>query len=175
MTRSTIKTFMLLMLTIGLAWTTAHAANIEQSMSPEEFKAAGLDKLSAEELVQLNVWLARQASGNAAPIAAGETTAAPVVDNGPPIAAKYRKPDASGSIIRNADSVSSRIVGYFEGWRKGTVFKLENGQHWRVSDDRRFETSSEDSPEVTIEPGFMNSWLMKVGKYNRPARVQRIK
>ena len=32
---------------------------IEKQMTPEEFKAAGLDKLSAEELARLNAWLGR--------------------------------------------------------------------------------------------------------------------
>jgi hypothetical protein len=33
---------------------------IQQEMSPEEFKAAGLDKLSPEELARLNAWLGRK-------------------------------------------------------------------------------------------------------------------
>ena len=33
---------------------------LQQDMTPEEFKAAGLDKLSAEELARLNAWLDRK-------------------------------------------------------------------------------------------------------------------
>ena len=32
-------------------------ANVEQQMTPEQFKAAGLDKLSSQELAALNAWL----------------------------------------------------------------------------------------------------------------------
>src|SRR3989441_8113092 len=33
------------------------SGSIKEMMSPEEFKAAGLDKLSSEELEKLNAWL----------------------------------------------------------------------------------------------------------------------
>ena len=48
---------------------------IEQQMTAEEFKAAGLDKLSAEELARLNGWLNRtviQESRKAAAVAVAE-------------------------------------------------------------------------------------------------------
>ncbi len=181
------KTGMLwLLLVVGLVAGSAgaRAENIEQAMSPEEFRAAGLDKLSNDELVQLNLWLARRGdSGTAAMIAPTPATpaqpstpaATPVVDNGPRIRAKNRQPGTADTVPTEVDEVNSRLVGYFEGWRKGTIFKLENGQHWRVIDDRRFEVSSEDSPTVQIKSGFMDSWIMKFGDYNRGARVQRIK
>lgn len=174
---------MLLLLVLALGFLApAWAENIEQSMTPEEFKAAGLDKLNAEELAQLNAWLQRslpaQVSGDAT--ATSSETPAPVasapVDTGPHILAKYRKNDPSAAgVAAESEEVNSSIVGYFEGWRKGSVFKLENGQHWRVTDARRFEAPSEDSPKVRIKSAAMGSWLLYVGKYNRSARVQRIK
>jgi hypothetical protein len=171
----------------------AWAETIEQSMTPEEFKAAGLDKLSSAELARLNTWLQNRgqpqaaAAGEpvaaepvAAPVAAAPVASAPVpapAPSGPPIFAKYRKnnPEAEAAAPKTVDLVESRIVGYFEGWRKGTIFKLENGQHWRVTDDRRYEVSSEDSPAVVIEAAMLGSWLMRVGNYNRRVRVQRVK
>src|SRR4026207_1005733 len=42
---------------VALAQTALPA--IEKQRPPEEFKAAGLDKLSAEELARLNAWLGR--------------------------------------------------------------------------------------------------------------------
>lgn len=180
----------LLLIVASATW----AQNIEQSMSAAEFKAAGLDKLTAEELARLNQWLATrgqasatpaQTASPAAPVASTETPAATPAaapapapaPAGPPILAKYRKnsPAAEAAAPKTVDRVESRIVGYFEGWRKGTIFKLENGQHWRVTDDRRYELSSEDSPTVVIEAAMMNSWLMRVGDHNRRARVQRVR
>ena len=163
----------------------AWAENIEEAMTPDEFKAAGLEKLSADELARLNAWLQRSAAAPAASaeaIAAPAPTPAPVaskpVDNGPHILAKYRKDDpklADEDSAKEIDEINSRIVGYFEGWRKGTVFKLENGQHWRVTDDRRFDGPSLDGPMAHIKSAFMGSWLLKIEGYNRAARVQRVK
>src|SRR3546814_19392887 len=42
-----------------LAQSTAAQPPIEQAMTAEQFKAAGLDKLSPEELAHLNTWLDR--------------------------------------------------------------------------------------------------------------------
>jgi hypothetical protein len=42
---------------LAQAPTPASSAPIEQQMTPEQFKAAGLDKLSAAELANLNAWL----------------------------------------------------------------------------------------------------------------------
>jgi hypothetical protein len=165
----------------------AWAENIEQSMTTEEFKAAGLDKLSTEELARLNIWL--QSRGQTGTAAAGEAVAAEPVTaptpastpatapGAPPILARYRKNNTEAKAVapETVDLVESRIVGFFEGWRRGTVFLLENGQHWRVSEDHRFETSSEEGPPVTIKAALMGSWLMRVGEYNRRVRVQRIK
>jgi hypothetical protein len=182
-----LRRLLLSLLLLVLANVTC-AETIEQSMSAAEFKAAGLDKLSPDELANLNTWL--QSRGQA-PVAATQTPSpastestpvaaaapAPAQPAGPPILSKYRKdnPEAEAAAPKTVDLVESRIVGYFEGWRKGTIFKLENGQHWRVTDDRRYEIGSEDSPTVVIEAAMMGSWLMRVGDHNRRARVQRIK
>jgi hypothetical protein len=181
-----LRRLWMLCLLVLAANTAAFAENIEEAMTPEEFKAAGLDKLDADELARLNAWLQRGAATAPAAAVADPATApapAPVAaapaDNGPPILAKYRnkQPAAVGAAPAPQDitEVNSRIVGYFEGWRKGTVFKLENGQHWRVTDDRRYDGPSIDGPAVSIKAAFMGSWLLKIEGYNRTARVQRVK
>ena len=43
---------------------------IEKQMTPEEFKAAGLDKLNADELARLNTWLGRTIETETAKVAA---------------------------------------------------------------------------------------------------------
>ena len=179
--RMSLQLLLVLVLVLGFC-APVWAENIEQSMTPEEFKAAGLDKLNAEELAQLNAWLQRSPQAQVGSDAAATSSATPTpvasapVDTGPPILAKYRKndPGAAGAVAE-VDEVHSSIIGYFEGWRKGSIFKLENGQHWRVTDARRFEAPSEDSPKVRIKSAAMGSWLLYVGEYNRSARVQRIK
>jgi hypothetical protein len=75
--------------------------DIRQLMSASEFSQSGLDKLSAEELRKLNLWL----TGFSMKL----------------ITAREITPDV----------VESRIEGDFEGWDGDTIFKLDNGQIWQ--------------------------------------------
>lgn len=126
-------------------------------MTAAEFKAAGLDKLSPEELAQLNAWLARDASRQA-PAAAEDR-------RGFPMAA----PTA-------ADAVVSRVDGEFRGWSgKGERITLANGQVWEIVDGSRSLRIVAQDPTIVIEPGLLGSWELRVEGYNTRAKVRRIK
>jgi len=126
-------------------------------MTASEFSAAGLDKLTTEELAALNTWLrergaSRPATGRTAP--ADDRTG-------------FRDgPDGSG--------VTSRIKGSFHGWSGSTRFVLENGQVWQQAESGSLRAAGEDSPLVRIEPAFMGSWRLQVEGYNQRVRVKRI-
>jgi hypothetical protein len=71
-------------------------------MAPADFRAAGLDKLSADELAMLDDWVgAFIVRALSARLRAGCT-----------------------------EPVESRVDGDFEGWDGNTLFQLENGQVW---------------------------------------------
>lgn len=74
----------------------------------------------------------------------------------------------------DVDEIESRLVGRFEGWKKGTLFELENGQVWRCVDEREVH-GSRDNPKVTIRRNFMGSYWLKVEGLNAQARVRRIR
>ena len=77
-------------------------------MTAAEFKAAGLHKLSPEELAELDLWL----QGYSLKLAAALTKiAAPTT----------------------ADLIETYISGTFEGWDGDTIFQLDNGQIWKQS------------------------------------------
>ena len=80
---------------------------VQQLMSPEEFEASGLDKLSDEELKALDQWLLLYTAGEAAVLRSDNT--------------EVRK------VAREAE-IRSRIQGDFKGWSGETKFRLENGQ-----------------------------------------------
>ena len=80
-------------------------APIEQQMSAEEFKAAGLDKLSAAELGRVNAWLARSVPSQAAIDKAREEGRQEVVK-------KHRGFFDFG----DGEPIQSRIVGEFNGF-----------------------------------------------------------
>ncbi len=126
-------------------------------MSRGDFTAAGLDKLSPEELKFLNDWLNRQ----------GTTIPEAVV--GKPSASRYFYPEGGQREI-----VTSRIDGEFTGWRGNTVFKLENGQEWQQVQTGLNEISL-SSPAVKIQPMMFGSWLMEVEGCDCRLRVRRIR
>lgn len=164
-------------LSLGLGCASSHAQQaimLQQKMGPAEFSQAGLDKLDPAELQHLQQWLADHAAELAALVPASATASARVVAD--------RKPaGGGGGTGHQADSadrkvgriVVSPIAGHFEGWRRGSVLTLQNGQQWRVSDDSSLATPRPvDSPEATVKPGAFGGWLLKVKGYNASARVE---
>jgi hypothetical protein len=135
-------------------------SSLEERMNAAEFRAAGLDKLSAEELAALNEWLRTRGAAAATMAAAGR---APRGDE------RVGLPDGP-----SGRSVISRIVGPFTGWSGSTRFTLENGQVWQQAEGGSLTGVNADSPAVTIDPAFLGSWRMRVDGYNQRVRVKRI-
>jgi hypothetical protein len=132
-------------------------STLEERMTYAEFKAAGLEKLTPEELAALNSWLAGKASGTVAATPAQDT----------------RGFEGRAS---TAGAVVSSIPGPFKGWKgKGDRFTLANGQVWEVTDSGTRLSVSLDNPTVTVERGMLDAWFLRVDGYNARARVRRIK
>jgi hypothetical protein len=136
---------------------------IEKQMSPEEFKAAGLDKLSADELARLNAWLNRTV----------ETASTQAAER----ATKQIKDDTRGFFnFGSTEPVVATMTGEFRGYAMGREYTLDNGQVWKQVDGARLAGVRLDSPEVKITPSLVgNSWYLAVKGYNTRAKVQRIK
>ena len=94
---------------IGIAVAQEESGDIQKMMSPEEFKAAGLDKLSSEELQKLNEWLHGYRETT---VKAVETT-------------------ATKEGRRKIDVIVSRVVGPFYGLKGNTIITLEDGTMWK--------------------------------------------
>lgn len=156
------------LLTLGTAAFAQDAASqrpLQQEMSPEEFKAAGLDKLSAEELARLNAWLIRQ-SGNREQV----------------VREKMRdERKGFGSMFgggSDVEPVVSKLVGEFRGWEGGTVFTLHNGQRWQLIDTPEYyvpKRAASQDPAVSISPSPMGAWRMQVEGHGVRAKVKRLK
>lgn len=151
---------------IAFAQDAADQRPIEQRMSPEEFAAAGLAKLSPEELAALNAWLRgtlKVETERAAAVAAQ-------------VAAEKVKDDNRGFFHFDSDeAIVARLQGRFDGFARNRRYTLDNGQVWKQLDNARLEGVELDSPEVTISPGvFGNVWYLKVDGYNKRAKVERI-
>ena len=81
-------------------------------MTPEEFKAAGLNKLSPEQLEKLNAWLQgyREATEK--------------------VAEKKTENRVMKSFFHH-EPIVSRVDGSFAGLKGRTVIKLEDGTVWK--------------------------------------------
>ncbi len=132
---------------------TSDFPGIEQLMTAAEFKAAGLDRLSDEELIELNQWLTQYTA-----------TEAPVV----------RAKSKTVKKAQKEEKVSARIVGKFEGWRGDTVFELDNGQVWKQRLKGRHDANLE-SPEVLITRNWLGHYRLEVVASGRSVGVERIK
>ena len=136
---------------------------IEAQMTPEEFQATGLDKLSADELARLNAWLNRTIDTQTEQAAA---TARKAVED------ENRGFFDFGS---NEPGVG-RITGEFRGFARGREYTLDNGQVWRQIDAASLVGARRTDPQVRITPSLVgNAWYMAIEGYNTRAKVERIK
>lgn len=141
-------------------------STLEEQMTGKEFTAAGLGKLSPQELAALNEWIRQRSLATIdAPASAAATAAQPAGDQ-----RGFRPKDEE----EDRSPINSRIVGKFTGWDGQTVFKLENGMIWAQQDKDKFYVREIENPEVTIKPGMFGTWRLNVEGYNSTCRVERI-
>src|SRR2546421_4020209 len=125
--------------------------SLEETMRPEEFKAAGLDKLNEDELQHLDAYL--QGYRESAKKKAAEQAQAKAQDD-----IKKAKQEATEEANRNAvsartklDSLVSRVDGRIEGIKGNTVIRLEDGTVWRQANrDDRYKASVPERPAAVV-------------------------
>ncbi|MGE8237159.1 MAG: hypothetical protein ACN6PQ_12880 [Stenotrophomonas indicatrix] len=144
--------------------------DLQQQMSPAEFKAAGLDKLNAAELATLNRWLQGK-------VEAATTEAVAAVRE------EAREEGRQEVIVKNrgffdfgsSEPISGVLQGEFRGFGKGRIYVLDNGQQWEQTDATSVSGVRKQSPKVSISPGVMGVWYLKVEGVNTQPKVRRTK
>ncbi len=144
--------------------------DLQQQMSAAEFKAAGLDKLSAAELATLNRWLQGK-------VEAATTEAVAAVRE------EAREEGRQEVIVKNRgffdfgsnEPISGVLQGEFRGFGKGRIYVLDNGQQWEQTDTTSVSGVRKQSPKVSISPGVMGVWYLKVEGVNTQPKVRRTK
>lgn len=149
-----------LALLCGLADAGDAQPTLEERLSYKEFRAFGLDQLSAEQLKGLNDWLAAQ----------GALTARPAAQVGAAAAAVGGDETASG----DDGTLRARIAGRFDGWQNGTVLTLDDGSQWEVRDDETFRATRSENPAVSLQRGLMGGWTLSVEGHGEIAHVIRV-
>jgi len=113
------------------------SSGIQQAMTPEEFKAAGLNKLSSDELQKLNAWLQGYRE-------VAEKTA-------------EKKATARAATVERAkmDMLVSRVDGTFNGLTGRTVIRLEDGTAWKQANaEDRYRPKVTDHPAAVVIHGI---------------------
>lgn len=132
---------------------TAGRLSMVDVMSAKEFDAAGLKKLSPEELKALDAWLnsyMQRLVGTLLRSTSAEVT-----------------PGATATVVE------SQIDGSFSGWEGETVFKLRNGQIWQQS-SYAYTYHYAYAPSVLIYKGG-SGYKMKVDGVSSEISVRRLK
>ena len=149
--------------TCGLAAAQSQPQPIQEQMTAEEFKSAGLDKLSAEELRRLNAWLQGSRVREAK------------------VAEEARRDEATRgqhllSLGSSEDAFEANLVGAFNGFERGRRYTLDNGQVWQQVDDAKMYGVKLENPRVRLRPAVIGSaWWMQVDGRAVNAKVKRVK
>lgn len=166
------------------AATAAGAEEFSKSLTPDEFAAAGLNKLTPEELARLDALVHRQRSGEVAK--AQEETAKKVRTEteakvrAEVAAEEQKKPHQSllgrmkvmltpGTQVEY-ERVETQLVGPFRGYDPGKVLTLSNGQQWQVTDGTYWAPKRDANKprKVIIEPGTFGSFFLNIEEGGRP-------
>jgi hypothetical protein len=108
------------------------SASVQDVMTPGEFKAAGLNKLSPEELQKLNAWLQGYRE----------------------VAEKKATARAEKVEHTKMDLLVSRVDGTFNGLTGRTVIRLEDGTVWKQANaDDRYRPRVTDHPAAVVIHG----------------------
>ena len=136
--------------------------DVEQRLSAEQREATGIDTLTSAQLALLNRIL-RDDAAKAVERVRAEVTAEAERAPGP------------GHLAGLDDGpIESRIEGAVEGWAPGTVFRLANGQQWKVLKGEVALRAPLDAPDVIVVPGVAGRWFLQVTEDMPKARVYRI-
>lgn len=146
-----------------VAWAADKAyVPIEQRLSAEQMRATGLDALSAEQLALLNRLLSDDRAEVAREVEA-EVVARQAQEN------TGRRPERV-----ERTGTSGTIAGELRKWSTGQTVQLDNGQRWRIVQGDVFFSKPVTNPKVTIEPGFLGAWWMRMDDATPAVKVQRV-
>jgi len=167
-----------------------------KSLSPEDFQAAGLSKLSPEELARLDALVrgektkvtqetAKVVEAQVTQVVTQVVTQKVTEEVRKQVQeedkkAEQKKAASAGFLDRmkvvlkpgteiEYTAMDETLIPPFKGWSKGTVFTLSNGQRWMVTDDASYWASKVDKPlHVRLVPGVLGTFFMEIEKGGRP-------
>jgi hypothetical protein len=126
---------------------------VKNLMKADEYKAAGLDRLTPKERDVLNQWLIKYTAFEA------------------PVILRTNKEVKE---VEKQFELTARIKQPFTGWSGKTVFYLDNGEIWQQRLTGRYSYSKDDTA-VLIDKNFMGFHVMTLISTGQSIGVKRIK
>ncbi|MCP1728385.1 hypothetical protein J2T60_002385 [Natronospira proteinivora] len=147
--------------------------SVASLLTVEEFRAAGLDRLSEEEIAALNQALGRAlAAGDEGPRADEGPMAAWEVSESNPFATFGMGDEHPAS--RAQDEMPAKLAEAIPRWQSDTRIFLENGQIWQVAGTVRSGLpSAEAGDRLIISRGAFGSFRLSLEGSNRTVSVRR--
>lgn len=169
--RSNILSVLVLVATC-CAGAPAQADAVPPALTPyitaDEYRAAGLHRLSPSELEAFERWFLRAVGAFDAERERLEAAVAQPDTENPALF-------GFGAMAERTPEVSASLDGTFTGWSRGTRIRLENGQVWEVVEGATFRpVRPVERPAVTVRRAAFGSFLLRVDGYNASVRVRRI-
>ena len=159
-----------------------------KSITPKDYDAAGLGKLSPEERQRLGALV--EAYRNNVPAAAPaakpqtdvkvtmptyeeETAPAKAANPGQSLLAKAKVLLTPGTQIEY-QAIRDFIPGKFEGWEDHTVFTLSSGQRWQVANGGSYFTRPVENVAVEIVPAKLGGYWIEIPSLKTRVRVKQL-
>jgi len=154
-----------------------------KSLSPQDFAAAGLGKLTPAELATLDILVHGNQAGAVA-VAKDQTAKEVAQTVRVQVQAEDKKEsekkESAGFFERfkvtlkpgtevQYSTLDAAILLPFDGYEKGTILTLDNGQRWAVTDDSSdYRKPAKKPVHVHIYPGALGSFFMEIEGSGRP-------
>lgn len=172
----------LMMLVFGGALVAAARAEFLRQLPADKFSAAGLNKLTPQELAALEQLIAEHERGavtaaatKSVPVAAEPATAAEKKKSGPGWLRALLTLQETQEKPETAEAVETRLAGDYDGWTGHTVFKLENGQVWQQAGGGERYDDKRHAPTVKIYPGILGVYWLEIEGVRERVKVKPLK
>lgn len=151
--KALLCTILLLSSPVLMAEDASTFPGIEALMTPQEYRAAGLEKLTAAERKALNSFLIRYT--------AEESLVMLNTDE-----------DVKQAVVEQ--EIVSVIEAPFNGWWGDTIFRLQNGQVWQQRTGGNYPYRG-TRPEIRITKNFLGFYRMELVENGKVVGVKRLK
>lgn len=168
-----MKSFVVVLLAwCAVASSSVAAEGFLRSLPADQFAAAGLNKLTPEELARLEA-LIEERDAVTKTAAVGEKAEAKA--SGPGWLRALVTLQETSERPDGAEAIVSRLAGDYDGWNGRTVFKLENGQIWQQASAGERIDDKRSTPAVKIYPGMMGAYWLEVEGVRERVKVRPVK